>query len=233
VDFHESRNPQANALMSAALDMLGALVRSDGSLIGRAPHIFAPPEYTTRGFSPEVLEPYKREVWRYDPLHPINMTDRTERLFEMRDWRKSNRIVREYDDFLRAQGGPHRVRMYLRGADGDPYASIVLARGERAGAYTPAEVQALRAVIPYLEMTMQPQIGRPSRAFADLYRLTEREDVVACMVAEGRSSQEVAEELNIGLATVKTHLVNIYAKSGVRTRAELATRLHGVRAKAA
>jgi DNA-binding CsgD family transcriptional regulator len=233
VDFHESRNPQSNALMTAALDMLGVLVRSDGSLIGRAPHIFATPEYTTRGFGPELLEPYKREVWRYDPLHPVNLSDRSARVFDMRDWRNANRVVREYDDFLRGQGGRYRVRMYLRDADGEPYASIVLARGERAGAYTQAEMQALRAVIPYLEMTMQPHIGRPGRAFADLYGLTEREDVVARMVAEGRSSQEVAAELRIGLATVKTHLVKIYAKSGVRTRAELATRLHAGRAMAA
>jgi DNA-binding CsgD family transcriptional regulator len=233
VDFHESRNPQSNALMTAALDMLGALVPSDGSLVGRSPHVFAPPEYTTRGFGPQILEPYKREVWRYDPLHPANLKDRSERLFDMRDWRKANRVVRDYDDVLRDHGGRHRVRIYLRAADGEPYATVVLARGERAGAFIQAEMNALRAVIPYLEMTMGPRLGRPNRAFADFYGLTEREDVVARMVAEGQSSQEVAEGLQIGLATVKTHLVNIYAKSGVRTRAELAARLHGGRAEAA
>ena len=42
------------------------------------------------------------------------------------------------------------------------------------------------------------------------------------LVAEGLTNPEVAEKLLMGRATVKTHLEHVYAKLGVRGRAELA-----------
>jgi DNA-binding CsgD family transcriptional regulator len=42
------------------------------------------------------------------------------------------------------------------------------------------------------------------------------------LVAEGLTNPELAARLYISRATVKTHLEHIFAKLGVRTRAELA-----------
>jgi DNA-binding NarL/FixJ family response regulator len=52
-------------------------------------------------------------------------------------------------------------------------------------------------------------------------KLTQRELEVLALVAEGRSNPEIARELFIGEATVKTHLLRLFAKLGVddRTRA--------------
>ncbi|MEU9746907.1 MULTISPECIES: response regulator [Streptomyces] len=50
--------------------------------------------------------------------------------------------------------------------------------------------------------------------------LTARESEVLTLVAEGLSNQEIARRLHIGPATVKTHINNIFAKSGVRDRAQ-------------
>jgi DNA-binding CsgD family transcriptional regulator len=41
------------------------------------------------------------------------------------------------------------------------------------------------------------------------------------MVARGMSTEEVARELTIGVATVRTHLYRVRTKLGVRDRAEL------------
>jgi DNA-binding NarL/FixJ family response regulator len=43
-------------------------------------------------------------------------------------------------------------------------------------------------------------------------------------VAEGRTNKEVAAALLVGERTVETHLSHVYAKLGVRSRAELARR---------
>jgi DNA-binding CsgD family transcriptional regulator len=55
--------------------------------------------------------------------------------------------------------------------------------------------------------------------------LTPAESRVAALVAEGRTNREVAAALFLGERTVETHLTRIYAKLGVRSRTELASRL--------
>ena len=52
--------------------------------------------------------------------------------------------------------------------------------------------------------------------------LTAAERRVAALVAEGRTNREVAAALFVGERTVETHLTHVYAKLGVRSRAELA-----------
>jgi len=51
--------------------------------------------------------------------------------------------------------------------------------------------------------------------------LTEREDQVLKLVAEGRSSKEIAQDLTISLRTVERHRENILAKLGMRDRTQL------------
>ncbi|WP_137992864.1 response regulator transcription factor [Streptomyces vilmorinianum] len=50
--------------------------------------------------------------------------------------------------------------------------------------------------------------------------LTERESEVLTLVADGLSNQEIAGRLGISTATVKTHINNLFAKTGVRDRAQ-------------
>jgi len=47
---------------------------------------------------------------------------------------------------------------------------------------------------------------------------TQRETVVLASVAKGLSNQQIADALNVSLATVKFHLGNIYRKLGVSNR---------------
>ncbi|MBN1171171.1 MAG: response regulator transcription factor [Micromonosporaceae bacterium] len=63
-----------------------------------------------------------------------------------------------------------------------------------------------------------------TREFApcpELTELTPRERDVTQMVAWGMSIEEVARELTIGVATVRTHLYRVCTKLGVRDRAQL------------
>jgi DNA-binding NarL/FixJ family response regulator len=43
------------------------------------------------------------------------------------------------------------------------------------------------------------------------------------LIAAGRSNVEIAEELYISSATVKTHINNLFAKAGLRDRAQAVT----------
>jgi DNA-binding CsgD family transcriptional regulator len=52
------------------------------------------------------------------------------------------------------------------------------------------------------------------------HQLTRREEQVLSLLADGRTSREVAEQLSLSVTTVQRHIANIYAKIGVRNRAE-------------
>lgn len=57
--------------------------------------------------------------------------------------------------------------------------------------------------------------------------LTPQEDAVASLVATGMTNREVAAELFLSVKTVQFHLTRVYAKLGIRSRAELAARSTG------
>lgn len=64
---------------------------------------------------------------------------------------------------------------------------------------------------------------RPGQPGADpLAVLTEREREVLCLIAAGRRNREIADELGIGEATVKTHVRRVLEKLHFRNRAEAA-----------
>ncbi len=50
--------------------------------------------------------------------------------------------------------------------------------------------------------------------------LTEREEEILALIAEGLANQEIADRLVIALGTVKTHINNLYGKLEVRSRTE-------------
>jgi DNA-binding CsgD family transcriptional regulator len=62
-------------------------------------------------------------------------------------------------------------------------------------------------------------------AFLSKYGITDREREIILKVVQGKSNADIAGELFISLATVKTHLHNIYRKIDVDSRYDLLARV--------
>ena len=65
--------------------------------------------------------------------------------------------------------------------------------------------------------TRPPTASIPPPGFADL---SEREREILALIGAGRSNAEIADELVISMATVKTHVRHVFAKLDVRDRAQ-------------
>ncbi|MBD2861702.1 response regulator [Paenibacillus oceani] len=77
---------------------------------------------------------------------------------------------------------------------------------------------------------MMNRFRQPKPASEPHHELTDREMEVLRLIASGKSNQEVADELFIGIKTVKFHVTNILAKLGVddRTQAAIYAFKHGL-----
>ncbi len=61
----------------------------------------------------------------------------------------------------------------------------------------------------------------PPRIFPEL---TEREGEILALIAQGRSNEEIAEQLSLSLKTVRNHVSNIFSKLQVADRAQAVIR---------
>jgi DNA-binding CsgD family transcriptional regulator/PAS domain-containing protein len=78
--------------------------------------------------------------------------------------------------------------------------------------------QAMVAI--FVVHTDAPYIA-PTKMVAALFDLTPAEARVFSQIIEGRTIAEAARELGVEQSTVKTHLLRVYEKTGVRRRSEL------------
>jgi DNA-binding CsgD family transcriptional regulator len=63
---------------------------------------------------------------------------------------------------------------------------------------------------------------------AEIFGLTAAEIQTLAQILEGRSLDEAGQVLGIARSTVKSHLDDIFAKSGTRRQAELVARVMGL-----
>jgi DNA-binding CsgD family transcriptional regulator len=132
-------------------------------------------------------------------LRALEMHERLDRPFERA------RTQLAYGEFLRR--GRRRVdaRQHLRGA-------LAAFQDLGAGPWVERAGQELRAS------------GETARSRTDSYQvsLTPQERQVALMVSDGLSNREVAAQLFLSTRTVDFHLRNVFRKTGVSSRVELA-----------
>jgi DNA-binding CsgD family transcriptional regulator len=82
-------------------------------------------------------------------------------------------------------------------------------------------------IVYFLESPVPAPLGIDAlpEAFLSKYGITDREREIILKVVQGKSNADIASELFISLATVKTHLHNIYRKIDVDSRYDLLARV--------
>ena len=88
-----------------------------------------------------------------------------------------------------------------------------------------ANSQQLRYVLEALVTGMPSRVTNVRGEFL----LTQREEAIVSLVAEGLKNREIAESLKLSEHTVKNHLFRVFEKLGISNRAELILYLLGTK----
>jgi LuxR family maltose regulon positive regulatory protein len=100
---------------------------------------------------------------------------------------------------------------------------------ERLGAYVEKLLALLEQELKGQRSSMEQLVPVPADSSPLVEPLSEREREVLCLVANGMSNQEIADELILSIGTVKAHVHNIYGKLGVQSRTQAIARAREVR----
>lgn len=71
--------------------------------------------------------------------------------------------------------------------------------------------------------------GKISDAFISAYRITRREAEIVELISLGLSNQEITDRMYVSLTTVRTHIYNIFQKTGAKSRVHLLRLVSGYR----
>jgi DNA-binding NarL/FixJ family response regulator len=92
-----------------------------------------------------------------------------------------------------------------------------LLRTVEQGVFTVDQLTQLTA----LQSLLQMAVANMQPCEDALSGLTPKERQIALLLRQGASNKQLALELNVGLPTIKTHLINLFRKTGVTSRTEL------------
>lgn len=179
----------------------------------------------TAGLAPNYLTHYMESAADIDPLNLSILVSSGQSMRSLADCRVDSpdrtRLVR-YETFLRLHGFSDEVDLVMWDDDA-PVAALSLYR--RGGTtFESVDVQ-WSAVHRFMQhhLGFHPRIARRREA-RELQRrggLTARELEVALLLRSGASNAAIADELGIGLATARTHVLNVLGKLGIQRRAQV------------
>ena len=103
----------------------------------------------------------------------------------------------------------------LKDSGGEGVVHAIRAVGSREAVFGPGVAERI------MSFFSAPRSAAPQRAFPEL---TEREEEILSLVAQGKSNREIARQLFVSLKTVRNHVSNILLKLQVADRAQAVIR---------
>jgi DNA-binding CsgD family transcriptional regulator len=176
---------------------------------------------------------YDGVMWRIDPLAAVRMGGGSCPLVELgaaeRHCDRPN--VHRYRSFLGSFGIVDAAEMVFASDGGEHLGGISLLWTHRVERSARREHDLLQSLQRYIQLSFRKALqGTPigwRRTVARVYRLTRREVQIVELVCAGHSNAQLAQHLDLSVATVKTHLQHVFEKLGVSKRAALVRRALG------
>ena len=228
-----SRQAEQREFIDHTMRFVGALLASDRVAFYQVENGQRMLEFQIRNVEQEFHDAYLRRMHAYDPLHVTRLlrAGQSKKIFWLHDQEHdcAASVVQKYRAFLGSFHVSDVTEMVFR-FRGEVVAGISVLRN---GPMSPdTSLESIYAAHAYIEFHLQKRLmasDRYSRTdLASRYGLTRREIEIAEQICCGRTNAEIAQCLQLSIATVKTHLINIYRKLGIGNRASLVALASGV-----
>lgn len=173
----------------------------------------------------DALENYLEDMCDYDPLHIAKLRSGGKLIATLSAHHEQGFAGKEmYKAYCSSMGVGDEIDMlFWRG--GRPFACLAMFRNTDEPPFSLDELdwEAMRRhVQASLQMHWRVRSDEVERALGERFALQPREMDVVELILRGKSNADISEILEISVATVKVHVVNILKKLGVDSRLAVA-----------
>ncbi|MFW1754877.1 response regulator transcription factor [Acinetobacter wanghuae] len=175
--------------------------------------------YYSKNIPRHSLQRYVTQMCQFDPINAINNQKQHRSFVHL----KNEDIPEPYHKFLKDNQVLDNIELVFK-SDNIPCLGISLIRSEHETAFTAQEIQIIKSCYDlaqynshdYLKTKPEPKLEH------DITKLlTRSERQVLSHILTGKKNQEIADDLFVSLATVKTHIYHIFQKTMVKSKREL------------
>ncbi|MEQ8268636.1 MAG: LuxR C-terminal-related transcriptional regulator [Parvibaculum sp.] len=185
-----------------------------------------------RNLNYELFPDYLSTYYKLDPLHPRRLLAYGQRVISLNQVIHPSSLVHStyFRNFLQPNGIANETEILFRRND-EIVAGISLHVNDPDKNFGQKEIDLLKDFSGYAEQVYLNcffEAANENRVVArsDLNALSRRERQIVMLLASGKSNSGIAQAANISVSTVKTHVYNIFKKTGTKTRTELVSRFY-------
>jgi len=222
----------ASAFQEECLNLLMGTMEVSSALAYMVDERGSPLSYQTRQMRPGMHREYLHNFQQIDPLYPANFLESGEaRVVRMNDLvpyqLRSDHPY--YKDFVAPWQVQDVIELFFR-VDGRLIAGAAILTDQCQSEFRSEDIRRLESIHRFIEFSLEQSLQSPRQQqfdqFCDGFDLTARERMVLERVMQGLPNKVIASSLCCGLATIKTHLQHIFAKTGVNSKAEVVSMLN-------
>jgi len=187
-----------------------------------------PFSYKTHDLHPSMHRQYLTRFYELDPLYPAQFSHQQDTVVKMNDLVAFHDRLNHpyYTQFLSPWGVNDIIELFLR-VDDQLVAGFALFTNKEQSEFNNADLKKAAKLQHFMQFALEQSLASPQQvsfnAFCDQYYLTPKERMVIERALKGQSNKAIACDLNCGLATIKTHLQNIFRKLSVNSKREISS----------
>ncbi len=214
-------------LNNECVTLLTSLTPAVGAICYELDQDDKPKHCQLHDIQPEFHQAYEKKFHQYDPLLPQYFRHQHHRsIVSIGTILATNELHKSTfcHQYLYPAGYQDLIDLHFR-HKGKLVAGLTLFFNQRVALENKSKLAKFQAIHQFIEASIEklPSLRKQDRfqTFSSHHKLTQKESKVFGLIIKGMSNQAIADTLYCSLATIKTHLQNIFNKLGLNSKTEV------------